>query len=512
MAVSNNKRIAKNTLILTFQQVISLIVALYTSRVILQSLGVEDFGIYNVIAGFVTMFAFLNISMNNAVQRFYNVEYAVNGIKGAKMVFNNSLFIQFVLALIILLLLETIGLWYVNNELIIPEQSRYSAVWVYQFSSISLLFVVMQIPFSAAIAAHEKMVCFASVSILDSFLKLLVAIVINHISGDRLFVYGFLILLISIFDFVIYFIYSIRHFKEIAFDKICNWIMLKQMLAFSGWNCFGSFAGVTKEQGVNVILNLFFGPLVNAARGIAYQVAGAMKSFVSTVMISGRPQLMQSFAQNNNIRTIELMYNLSKASFLILFFFSLPVMCNIECILRLWLGVDMPNNTGIFVNLVIVMSLIETFSSPISFVVHASGRMTKYQLINSSIILIILPVSYVILKLGANAVSVFWMGVIFQFLCQISSLLILKEIITYSILDYMKKVVVPLLIVVVISSFIVLFASYLLKSEFVRLIATTIVSIFCIMLTSYLFVLNKDGRTAVRAIFNNAIRQCKDLV
>lgn len=494
----NNRRIAKNTVILAIQQGLSLVVALYASRVILQALGVEDFGIFNVVAGFVTMFAFLNTSMNNAIQRFYNYELGKNGEDGAITVFNNALFIQIIISVIVIVLLETIGLWYFNNKLIIPEESYHSAFWIYQFSSLSLLFIIIQIPFSSAIAAHEKMLCFASVSILDSILKLIVAIAISYVSEDRLFLYGFLLLLISVSDFIIFAAYSIHNFTEIKLKKIHNWKALKQMLTFSGWNFFGSFAGVGKEQGVNLILNIFFGPIVNASRGIAYQVAGALKSFVSTVMISGRPQLVQSYAQNNFSRTIQLMLSLSKASFLILLFFSMPIIFNINYILHLWLATDLPYYTGAFVNLVIVMSMIEALSPPVSFVVHASGDMAKYQLINSFITLLVLPVSYITLKLGADAVSVFWLGIIFQTLCQISSLIILKGIIKYSIIEYIKTVIIPLSMVVIISGICIWLTRCFFDEGLIGFICATIVSSISIALSSYLFVLDKKERDAVK--------------
>lgn len=503
----NNKRIAKNTLILAIQQALSLIVSLYASRVILQALGVEDFGIFNVIAGFVTMFAFLNTSMNNAIQRFYNYEYGKNGESGANMVFNNALVIQLILSIIVLFLLETIGLWYLNNKLILPEIRFHSAFWIYQFSSLSLLFIIIQIPFSAAIAAHERMICFALVSILDSILKLIVALAIKYVSGDKLIIYGFLIFLISFSDFLIYVIYAIRRFPEIRLKKISDWSFLTQMLSFSGWNFFGSFAGVAKEQGINLILNSFFGPIVNASRGIAYQVSGALKSFVSTVTISGRPQLTQSYAQNNFPRTIQLMFSLSKASFLILLLFSLPIIYNIDYVLQIWLSTVLPKDTGIFVILVIVMSLIESFSPPVSFVVHASGKMAKYQLVNSFIILLIIPVSYISLRLGAKAVFVFWLGILFQTLCQISSLLILKDIINYSIRDYVENVIVPLTSVVIISCFTVSIIRYFLETGFLQLVCMAITSTITITISSYMFVLKKDERLIIKNMINRLLRK-----
>ena len=314
----NNQKIATNTFILAIQQVLSLVVALYTSRVILQSLGVEDFGIYNVVAGFVAMFAFLNTSMNNATQRFYNYEYGRNGISGAKTVYNCALIIQFILAFIVLLLLETLGLWYINNRLVVPVERLETSFWVFQFSSFSLMFVIMQIPYSAAITAHEKILCFATVSIIDSILKLLIAVAVQYIHGDRLLAYGFFLLLISFSDFAIFAFYAKRNFEEIVIEKKQDWSMLRQMLSFSGWNFFGSFAGVAKEQGVNLILNSFFGPVVNAARGIANQVSSAVTSFSSNLMTAYRPQIVNSYADANYGRTKKLMFSESKICFFLL--------------------------------------------------------------------------------------------------------------------------------------------------------------------------------------------------
>lgn len=503
----NNKRIAKNTVILAIQQGLSLIVGLYASRVILQSLGIEDFGVYNVVAGFVTMFAFLNTSMTNAIQRFYNYEYGRNGEEGANIVFNNAILIQIVLSGIVIILLETIGVWYIYHKLVIPAGSIRSVFWVFQFSAFSLIMLIMQIPFSAAIAAHERMLCFALISILDSILKLLVAIAIKYVSGDKLTIYGFLVFLISVSDIIIYITYAVRNFPEIRIKFAYNWKILKEMLSFSGWNFFGSLAGVAKEQGVNVILNLFFGPIVNAARGIAYQVGGALKSFVSTVMISGRPQLIQSYAQMNYDRTIQLMFILSKASYLILLIFSIPVMFNINYILHLWLSTDLPDYTGTFVNLVIVMSLIESLSPPVSFAVHASGRMAKYQVVNSLITILILPISYMCLKHGASAVSVFWLGILFQILNQISSVIILKGIITYSIKAYLKSVIIPLIIISCIVAFIILIICQVKTDSLIMLIITSFASIIIIFAASYYLALDKIERIGVLTFIKSQINK-----
>lgn len=500
MAVANNKLIAKNTVVLAVQQTFSLFVSLYTSRIILQSLGVSDFGIYNVVAGFVSMFAFLNTSMTNATQRFYNFEYGKNGNDGALKVFNNALVIHIILAVIVISLLESIGVWYILNRLVVPEDKLDSAFWVFQISSISLMFVILQIPFSAAITAHEKMLVFAFVNILDSLLKLAVAIIVNHYYGERIIFYSLLIGIITVVDFLIYFIYSKSKIKEVRLQPCLDSVLLKEMLSFSGWNLFGSFSSVAKEQGLNLILNSFFGTVVNASRGIAYQVASAARSFTFTVTISGRPQLVQSYAQCNYNRTIQLMFSMSKFSYIIFLFFAVPLMIEIDYVLKLWLDTSIPSFTGIFVNLVILINLVESLNPPTSFVVHASGRMARYQTTSSLFMLLLLPASFIFLHLGASAESVFLLCIAFQILCQIICLLILKSIINYSLVLYAKEVVIPLLMVSIVSFTTSYIAKSFIYESFVRLIVVSIVSCIMIAILSYIYILNSKEKQLIKNI------------
>ena len=503
---NNNKTIAHNTIILAIQQVLGLIVSFYTSRVILQSLGVSDFGIYNIVAGFVSMFAFLNTSMTNATQRFYNYEYGKNREYGANKVFNCALVIQTVLAIIVIVLLECIGCWYILNKLVVPDGRLTTAFWIFQFSSFSLLAVIMQIPFSASITAHEKMACFASVNILDSLLKLSVAILIKFYEGDKLLLYGFLIFLISLSDLIIFSVYARIHFCEIRFCKIIDKKLLIQMLSFFGWNLFGSFSGVAKEQGINLQLNSFFGPVVNAARGIAYQVAGAMKAFVLTVTISGRPQLVQSYAQGNYNCTIKLMFSMSKISYLILLYFAIPITCEIDYVLDIWLDANIPSYTGTFVSLVIIVSLIESLNPPTSFVVHASGKMARYQTISSSLMLFILPVSYAFLYYGAPAESVFVLGVIFQIICQIVCILILKTIVDFSIREYCNQVILPLILISIICGLSSYFVRGMFDTGLVRLIITSCVSIALTSILTYYFVLNSSEKELIKSLLKKLFK------
>lgn len=499
----NNKTIAKNTIYLSVQQIIVLFVGLYTSRVILNVLGVEDFGIYNVVCGFVAMFAFLNTSMTNGIQRFYNYEYGKNGEAGAHKVFNVSIYIQAVLCLLILLLTETLGLWYVLEKMVIPETRASAAVWIYQFSIGSLLLLVLQIPYNAAILAHEKMLFFSVLRILDAVLKLVVCFLIQYSAIDKLIYYGFLMLLISLTNWIISYAYVRRNIKEAVFRFVFEKDLFKNMLSFSGWNLFGSFSGVAKSQGINLVLNLFFGPVVNAARGVAYQVLSAIRGFTSTISVSGRPQLMQSYAQGDIQRTFTLMFSLSKVSYMALFFVALPVMLEIDYLLNIWLGDTVPEQAGLFVVVVIMTGLVDVFNPPTSFVVHATGKMAKYQTVNGLVSLFVIPISYIVLSMGAPAVSALLLSLIFTLFGLFISLFILRSILYFSIRQYVKEVFVPLALITTISSVSTYYVQSLFNEGFLRLVIVTLFS--CVIAGSciYIFGLNSSEKLMVKKLLKN---------
>lgn len=503
--MGDNKKIAKNSIYIGLQLVFVLIVSLYTSRVVLQVLGVEDFGIYNVVCGFVAMFSFLNTSMNNAIQRFYNYEYGKHGVDGATKVFNTAILIQILLAIFIVIATESLGLWYLYEKMVIPQDRFDAAFWIFQFSVISLVFLILQIPFSASILAHEKMSYYAIVNITDAILKLGIALSIPYIDGDKLIGYGFLMVIISVINIALYVGYSRRHFQEIKIKREFHKSLFKDMLSFSGWNLFGSIAGVGKEQGVNMVLNLFFGPVVNAARGIAYQVSGALQGFVTTVTISGRPQLTQSYAQGDIKRTFNLMYSLSKLSFIILFLFSLPVMMEIDYILTIWLGTELPPFTGRFVVLVIMSAIAGVLNPPTSFVVHATGKMAKYQSYSSIISLMILPTSYFVLRAGGAAESVFVLGIVFNTINQLVCLLVLKSLVYFSLLEYCKSVILPVVLVAIPSLILPYLAKTNMDEGFLRLLVVTILSVGSVAISAFLLALNTEEKQIVSGFIKNRI-------
>lgn len=495
----DNKRIASNTILLSVRMFFVLFLGLYTTRVTLKALGVDDFGIYNVVGGFVSMFLFLNTSMANGIQRFFNFELGKNGVEGARRVYVTSLIIQFLLIVIILLLTETLGLWYLYNKMVIPTDRFIAAQWVFQLSVLSFVFVILQVPYNAAIRAHERMNYYAFIGVLNAVLKLVIVLLIPYANCDLLILYSALIAGISLLDFILAYVYAKRSFEEIRIQPLFEKGLFKSMLTFSGWNIFGTFSNMMREQGLNMILNIFFGPVVNAARGIAYQVTAGLQGFVLNISAAIRPQLVQSYAKGNYIRTINLMYSLSKISVLLLYVLAYPILLEINYVLNIWLGGDVPDYTSSFVVIVVLIAFLNNLNAAVSAVVHATGKMRKYQLVGSLINLLSLPFAYYALKMGCNPNYAFWISFAFTFLMQASSLLILRSIIEFSIREYSKVVLYPFVMVVISSFFVPLIPHYFMEEGFLRFFFVVVVSLLSSSISLYTIGLNKKEKVLVNS-------------
>lgn len=473
MSFNKNTTLAKNTIFLSIRMIFVMFVSLYTSRVFLHSLGVDDFGINNVVCGFVAMFSFLNTSLSNGIQRFYNSEMSKSGDEGVKLVYNSALLIQGGIAILVILLLETIGIWYINNKMVIPVERLSTAMWIYQFSVISSVLVIMQTPYSAAVMAYEKMNYYAIVGIVDVMLKLGLALAIPYVSGDHLLFYGAMMLCISISSFMMYVGYAKVMFPSLKIKLELQHGLLKHMITFSGWNFFGTFACMVREQGLNMVLNLFFGPVVNAARGIAYQVSSALQGFVSNISVAAKPQMVSSFAEGNAERTLKLMYSMSKLSFFILYIMAVPVCLEIDYILHLWLGDVVPQHTANFVVLVILTNFMNNLNAPLSNVVYATGKMRNYEVTFSVINILIIPVAYVALQMGLPPEAAFFSYFVMTVFVQIGCLYVLRTIIKISLTDYFYRLCCPLLIFSVVAIPLPYIVSYIMPVGFLRLLLVT---------------------------------------
>lgn len=499
----NNKRIAKNTLFLYGRMLFVLFVSIYTTRVVLNVLGVTDYGIYNVVCGFVSMFGFLNTSLSNGIQRFYNYEFAKGGEDGIKRVFQTAFLIQLCLAILVVILVEFIGIWYINNKMVIPANRIVAANWIFQFSVCSLLFLILQIPYSAAILAHEKMDFYAIVSIVDVLLKLGIILILPYLNTDQLIIYGLLQLLISAFNFFLYYHYARNNFSEIVFEKKLHKDLFKSIFTFSGWNVFATFAWMTQNQGVNMVINLFFGTIVNAARGVSGQIQSAIQGFCENLVIAFRPQLVQSYAQGNIERTEKMMFSMSKIMFILFGALSLPVCLEIDYVLSLWLGESIPEYTAGFTILVLLSMFPRNFTLAFAQVVHATGRLRKFQVVTAVIVLFSLPITYIVLKSGCNPMSVYWVNLSMCVVLFLGCIIVLKQSFPINLTDYFKCVLWPCFLLAVIVIPITYSVKEIMSSSFLRLVIVTLVSSVSILFFSFLFVFNNDEKNLLKSFIKN---------
>lgn len=503
---TNNKKIARNTLFLYLRMSLVLVVSLFSTRVLLHALGVEDYGINNVVCGFVSMFAFLNTSMSNGVQRFYNFSLGRKNEYTVKEVYNISVLIQVILAVFLLIILETAGNWYIYNVMNIPSYRIHAAMWIFQFSILSLTLLVLQIPYSAAIMAYEKMDYYAYLSIFDVVAKLVVAFSVKYANSDKLILFGALNLLVALINFSLYYIYAHKHFDELRLDFKFRKDLFRPILSFSGWNIFGSFAYMIKGQGLNLLLNFFWGTIVNAARGVSNMVMSAIQGFQANIVIAFRPQLVQSYAEGNISRVSRLFYSLSKISFILLSILSIPIIIEIKYILRIWLGENIPEYTVPFTILALLNMIVSSLNTPVSQVVHATGKMKSYQIGTSIVICLILPIAWVCLKLGCNPTMVYWISLIVTIVNQAICNLLLKKVFKYSIKDYVVNVILPCLCFSVLVPVIPFLITRCLPSSFYRLIITCLSSILLSLIVAYFVVLDKVEKEMVVGFIKKRLR------
>ena len=447
--ISNNKRIAKNTIMLYFRMMVTMIVGLFTSRVVLNTLGIEDYGIYNVVGGVIAMFSFVNGAMSNATSRYLTVALGQQNWELLTKTFRVSLTIHAIIALLIIILGETAGLWFLLNKMQIPEARCDAAMWVYQFSIASMAISIMSVPFNASIISHEKMSAFAYISILDVTLKLLIVYLLVVIPFDKLKVYAVLLFCTQTLIQCIYMVYCKLNFAETKLRLLIDKSLFKEMSVFAGWNLYGNFSYITYTQGLNILLNVFFGPAINAARGIAVQVQSMIYSFVSNFQTAMNPQLIKSYAAGNTDYMNRLIALGSKFSFYLLLLIAVPVMIETPYILRLWL-VQVPDHAVSFFRILVLINLTDALSTPVAISIQATGKVKVPQLITGTILLAILPVSYIALKFGAPAEAVFWVHLSSAIIAQISRVIMLKNRTSFSVRYYLKEVISPILSVVVI--------------------------------------------------------------
>lgn len=469
-------------MMLYIRMLLIMAVSLYTSRIVLNTLGVEDFGIYNVVGGFVTMFGFLNSAMASATQRFLSFEIGRKDNLQLRNVFSMSLNIHFIIAFAILLLAETIGLWFVNTQLTIPPDRVVAAQWVYQFSILALMVNIVSVPYNAIIIAHERMNIFAGVSIVEVSLKLLIVFMLQWFGFDKLKLYAVLMFAVSLIIRIIYGAYCNQKFKESKFRYYWDKPLFKTLMSYAGWNLWGNAAGVLMDQGVNILLNIFFGPVVNAARGIAYQVKSAINQLVINFQMAMNPQIIKSYASEDFKYMHQLIFKGSKYSFFLLFILSLPILLETEFILTLWLKI-VPEYTIIFTRLVIVNILVDSISGPLMTAAQASGKIKIYQSAVGGLLILNLPISYLLLKMGLTPEITLYASIGISIIALYARLKIVSPLVKLDVLEYFKAVVLRIILVVLVAFIIPIFVYTSLDEGFVRLLLIGMSSVLSVLLT-----------------------------
>lgn len=447
--LSSNKRIAKNTAYMYLRMLLIMAVSLYTSRVVLQVLGEEDFGTYSIVGGVVVFFTFISNAMATGTQR--HLSYELGKSDGdVPTIFTACFRIQLWLALIILVLAETVGLWFLNTRMNFPEGRMPVVNWIYQFSVLTCLISVMQTTMTASIISYEKMSVYAYLSIIDALIKLGVVFVLRLFTIDKLWLYGLLIMLAHLIMFGLYTLFAFKKLPGVKLVKIKDTSIYKRLISFSGWSLFGSLANVGYQQGINIIINIFFGVALNAAIGIANQINSAVTQFVNGFQQAMNPQLVQSEASKNRARQLDLIYKSSKFSFFIMFLLSYPLVVNLKYVLTLWLG-QYPAHTESLSILIIVGLMISCLSGPLWVSIYATGNIKHYQIVVSLVMLTILPIAYFIGKSDGSPEAIFVARASCFIFVLLVQLYFLRKNIGLQIRGFLRAVILPVSVILALS-------------------------------------------------------------
>lgn len=495
----NNKRIAKNTLLLYIRMFISIIIGLYTSRVILEVLGVNDYGVYNVVGGIVAMFAFLNSAMTAASQRFISFELGTGDFEKLKKVFSTSIEIHLLIAFIIFLLAESVGLWFLNTKLNIPPDRMLAANWVYQSAILSFMLTVVSVPYNACIVAHEHMKAYAYISILDVILKLVIVLILIAIPFDKLISYSILLLSVSLIIRIIYSIYCKKHFSECSFHWTYDKKLFREMFGFAGWSLIGNLGFAIKDQGSNIVLNLFYGTALNAARGVALQVNGIVSSFSSNFIMALNPQITKQYASGNIDQSIKLVYAGCRFSFYLLSIITIPVLINIDYLLSLWLGKNVPSYTSDFLFYSLWASIIASMATPIVNALQATGNIRTFQIIIFFIMVCEMPLSYIILSLGYEPYYMMFATLFVTVVGLLARFLLLKkQIKKYSIRYFIFNVIIKNIIIILIAFAVSLIIKNKLPINFLFFILSSIISTLVTTALIFIFGISYKERCIVK--------------
>lgn len=497
-----NKRIAKNTMLLYGRMGLMMIISFFTARITLEALGVVDYGINNVVGGLVSMFSLISGSLTASASRFITFGLGEGNKEKLNRIFVTAVNIHIILAIIVVIAIETIGVWFLVNKMVIPPNRLVAAHWVLQCSTISFAISLLSTPYNAAIIAHEKMGVYAYFSIFDAIARLAIIFSIKYYGGDKLILLAVISLIPTIVKQLYYWYYCKSRFEECHYNPLWDKKIFKEMFSFAGWNFIGCTAGQMKDQGVNIAINLFTGPAVNAARGIAMQINGIIGQFSSNFMAAINPQITKEYASGNLERMHKLIFKGTRLSYYLFLFLSLPIFFEIKAILYIWLG-QVPAHTVLFTRLVIILSLCEILSNTLITAQNANGNIRNYQIVVGGILLLNFPVSYYLLKQGYFPEITLVVAIVISQICLIARLIFLRYSVNLNPKGYIKKIYLNIIITTTLSCILPAICYFNIENNILRFITVCATSALSTGVTIYYVGCDKEERTLLRAYASN---------
>lgn len=499
MPTADNKKIAKNTLYMYIRMGVTILIGFYTSRVVLRTLGVSDYGIYNAVGGIVSLFIFLNTAMTQATQRFMSYELGKGNKENLNRTFSMCLNVHILIAALIVLLCEVVGLWLLYNKMIIPEGRMNTAFWVFQFSIFTCVMNITQVPYNATLYSHEKFNIVAGLQILQSLLNLGFVIALQYIPFDKLLVYAFNMMLVQCSIIMLNRMYDIRHFEECHYKLFWDKAMFKQIMGYSSWSLAGDLANTLANQGVNILSNMFFGPAVNASRGIANQVNTAVGSFVGNFQGASIPQIVKLYAQGEKEPMVKLVISSSKISFFLFYILVLPICLEMHMLLYIWLQ-QVPEYMVAFSRLSLLIVLTQSLGGTLLFVIQATGRIKRYQMMSSIFNLSIFPITYVLFKLGFNPTAPFILTILIKMVVDITIYINVRYLADFPIMRFFKEVLMKIIIIGLVGAIVPVAIFLNLEEGWPRLIVLFAVSFLVNMLLVFYVGFSKHEREWVLSL------------
>lgn len=497
MSNVNHRAIASNTLMLYIRMLVIMLVSLYTSRVVLDKLGAVDFGLYGAVGGIVIAFSFLNNVMSSACNRYFAIDLGRGDYDSLHKVFNLNISVFAGISLLTILLSETLGLWFLNAKMVFPPERADAVQWVFQLSVITFVVNMMSTPYRSMIIAREKMKVFAYSSVVEAFLKLLAVFLLAVSPVDKLVFYAILMMLVSVGVSLFYFAYCTRFWAECKLRFYWDGGKFREIVGYTGWNVIGSLAVIGRSQGLNILLNMFYGPIVNAARAVAYQVYNTISQFVSNFMSATMPQITKSYSAGERKEMMGLVFTSSKICYLLLFMIVLPLGLQMPVVLDVWLK-DVPQNAVLFTQLVLVNGLIDALSQPFMTAIQATGKVKWYQIAVGGTLLLILPVSYILLKTGSHpAHLVFVISIAFSLAAFVTRFFFMKAYLGMSISAYLREVVLRVLAVSLLSAALPLLAMRYIDGALLQFLAVCVLSVLSFAAAVWLIGLSANEKSAI---------------